>query len=96
MKRNYVNTAFFFFDMFKQCNTYQFWLDSTIWIETFNASATAWTISASAHVPWIHILLIQISEPWIFSIALKKSLWVISHILNSSTTDLHMMVVIAI
>ena len=29
------------------------WLDSTICIVTFNASATAWMISASAHVPYL-------------------------------------------
>ena len=47
------------------------WLDSTICIVTFNASATACMISASAHVPWIDIFRYLSHE---FSVLLSTNL----------------------
>ena len=37
--------------------------------------------------------IIQISQPWIFGIARNKSLWVVSHKLNPSSTYTHMVAI---
>ena len=61
----------------------------------WNASATACIISASAHEPFCDILAKYLGHesPTILSM---KSVWVSSHILTTTTTNIHMVAMFTI